>query len=158
MEFMKEKIILKISHLTKKYKSITAVNRISFSIGAGKIIGLLGPNGAGKTTTINMILGILEPTQGSIEIFGKNMKEHSCEISKLMNFAAVYAHMPYNLTVQQNLYIFGLLYGVKNLLEKIESLLNEYDLKKFRHKKAGLLSLEGTPYTRHIFYKIYNQK
>jgi ABC-2 type transport system ATP-binding protein len=132
--------ILKIEGLTKNYGAIRAVDHVSFSVNSGKIIGLLGPNGAGKTTTINMILGILEPTQGLIEIFGKNMKEHRSEISKGINFAAVYAHMPANLTVWQNLYVFGLLYEVRNLKERIEFLLDAFDLESFSDTKAGLLS------------------
>ncbi len=132
--------VLKIEGLAKDYGAVRAVDNISFSILSGKIVGLLGPNGAGKTTTINMILGILEPTQGVIEIFGKNLKEHRSEISKNINFAAVYAHMPANLTIRQNLRVFGLLYGVKNLKEKIDSLLHEFDLEKFSDTKAGLLS------------------
>jgi ABC-2 type transport system ATP-binding protein len=131
---------LRIKGLVKDYGSVRAVDNVSFSIPSGKIVGLLGPNGAGKTTTINMILGILEPTQGVIEIFGKNLKEHRSEISKNINFSAVYAHMPANLTVWQNLHVFGLLYGVRNLKEKIESLLHEFDLEKFSDTKAGLLS------------------
>jgi ABC-2 type transport system ATP-binding protein len=132
--------VLKIEGLAKDYGAVRAVDNVSFSIPSGKIVGLLGPNGAGKTTTINMILGILEPTQGLIEIFGKHLKEHRSEISKGINFAAVYAHMPANLTVWQNLHVFGLLYGVKNLKERIESLLHEFDLERFSDTKAGLLS------------------
>jgi len=135
-----EEPVLKIEGLVKDYGAVRAVESVSFSIPSGKIVGLLGPNGAGKTTTINMILGILEPTQGVIEIFGKNLKEHRSEISKNINFAAVYAHMPANLTVRQNLHVFGLLYGVKNVKEKIGSLLREFDLEGFSDTKAGLLS------------------
>jgi ABC-2 type transport system ATP-binding protein len=137
---MDDGVILKINGLTKEYGSTRAVDRVSFSIGAGGIIGLLGPNGAGKTTTINMILGILEPTQGSIEIFGKNLKEHGSALRKDINFVAVYAHMPANLTVWQNLYIFGLLYERRDLKERIKSLLHEFDLERFADTKAGLLS------------------
>ena len=108
-----EGLILRIEGLTKDYGPVRAVDDVSFSISPGKIVGLLGPNGAGKTTTIHMILGILEPTQGSIEIFGKNLKDDRSRISKSTNFAAVYAHMPANLTVRQNLYVFGLLYEVR---------------------------------------------
>jgi ABC-type Fe3+/spermidine/putrescine transport system ATPase subunit len=115
-----EEPILKVEALTKDYGSAKAVDSVSFSIDSGKIVGLLGPNGAGKTTTINMILGILEPTQDVIEIFRKNLKEHRSKISKSINFAAVYAHMPANLTVWQNLFILGLLYEVRNLKERIE--------------------------------------
>jgi ABC-2 type transport system ATP-binding protein len=137
---MDDEPILKIEGLTKDYGSVRAVDKVSFSISSGKIVGLLGPNGAGKTTTINMILGILEPTQGAIEIFGKDLKEHRSKISRDINFAAVYAHMPANLTVWQNLYVFGLLYGVKNLKERIKVLLHEFDLERFSNTKAGLLS------------------
>jgi ABC-2 type transport system ATP-binding protein len=135
-----ERLILNIEGLTKDYGPIKAVDDVSFSINPGKIVGLLGPNGAGKTTTIHMILGILEPTRGSIEIFGKNLRDDRSRISKSTNFAAVYAHMPANLTVRQNLYIFGLLYEVKNLKERIEFLLHEFDLERFSDTKAGLLS------------------
>ncbi len=132
--------VLAVNGLTKEYGSVKAIGGISFSVPSGKIIGLLGPNGAGKTTTINMVLGILEPTRGSIEIFGMNLKEHRSAISKEINFVAVYAHMPANLTVRQNLHIFGLLYEVRNLKERIQSLLHEFDLEGFADTKAGLLS------------------
>jgi ABC-2 type transport system ATP-binding protein len=137
---MDEKRLVTIHSLTKKYGSTTAVDGISFTLDSGRILGLLGPNGAGKTTTINMLLGILEPTAGKIEIFGKNMKAARSEISRETNFAAVYAHLPSNMTIRQNLRIFGMLYGVKNLKEKIESLIREFDLEKFADTKAGLLS------------------
>ena len=71
---MERKPILEINGLAKKYSTVKAVDHISFEVGAGEIIGLLGPNGAGKSSTINMILGILEPTDGEIIMLGKNMK------------------------------------------------------------------------------------
>jgi len=132
--------ILNITDLTKDYGPLRAVDHISFSVKPGQIVGLLGPNGAGKTTTINMILGILEPGEGSIEVLGKSLKEARSEVSESMNFAAVYAHMPANLTVWQNLYVFGLLYGITNLKIKIALLLQEFDLEQFTDTKAGLLS------------------
>jgi len=131
---------LKVVGLVKEYGSFRAVDNITFAVKPGEILGLLGPNGAGKTTTINMILGILEPTDGSIEILGKNLKERRTEIVKQMNFAAVYAQMPGNLTVCQNLYVFGRLYQVRNLKEKIKFLLRDFDLDTFAKTKAGLLS------------------
>jgi len=133
--------VLKITGLTKDYGPLRAVDHISFSVKPGEIVGLLGPNGAGKTTTINMVLGILEPGNGTIEVLGKSLKECRSEVSKSMNFAAVYAHMPANLTVRQNLYVFGLLYGItKNLKQKIALLMREFDLDTFADTKAGLLS------------------
>ena len=137
---MDDEPILRIQGVTKDYGPLKAVDHISFSINSGRIVGLLGPNGAGKTTTINMILGILEPNRGSIEIFGKNLRDDRSKISKSTNFAAVYAHMPANLTVWQNLYIFGLLYEVRNLKERIKLILREFDLEGFSDTKAGLLS------------------
>ena len=131
---------LKVIGLVKEFGSFRAVDNVTFAVKPGEIVGLLGPNGAGKTTTINMILGILEPTAGSIEILGKDLKEHRTEIVKQTNFAAVYAQMPGNLTVYQNLYVFGLLYQVRNLKEKIKSLLHDFDLETFANTKAGLLS------------------
>jgi ABC-2 type transport system ATP-binding protein len=137
---MTSNTVLTTANLTKQYGAIVAVDHISFSVGAGEIVGLLGPNGAGKTTTINMILGILQPTEGSITILGKDMRKCRSEISRSTNFAAVYAHMPANLSVWQNLYVFGLLYEVENLKQRIEGLLEEFDLRQFRNTKAGLLS------------------
>lgn len=137
---MNDNPILKISSLSKNYDSFKAVDNIDFEINAGEIIGLLGPNGAGKTTTINMILGILEPSGGSIEVLGKDLKHHRSEIAGKMNFAAVYAHLPPNLTVQQNLYIFGLLYDVPDVKAKIDKLLSDFDLRDFADVKSGMLS------------------
>lgn len=131
---------MKISHLAKHYGAIKAVDEISLEVNPGEIVGLLGPNGAGKTTTINMILGILTPTSGSIEILGKNIRDKRSEVSAKINFAAVYAHLPANLTVRQNLYVFGLLYGQKNVKEKIALLLRDFNLQRFADTKAGLLS------------------
>ena len=132
--------ILKISGLRKDYGALRAVDDISFEIRPGEIVGLLGPNGAGKTTTINMILGILEPTAGVIEILCQAAKEGEDQANGQTNFAAVYAHLPANLTVRQNLYVFGLLYSVKNLWQRIDWLLHDFDLEKFAKTRVGLLS------------------
>lgn len=132
--------VLDIQSLTKLYGQITAVDHISFSIKAGEIIGLLGPNGAGKSTTINMILGILEPTEGTIRVFGKELARERSAISRQVNFAAVYAHVPLNLTVRQNLRVFALLYEVKHPKRRVEELLSQFDLESFADSKAGLLS------------------
>ena len=104
--------VLAVRELCKSYGAIVAVDRISFDVGRGEIIGLLGPNGAGKTTTINMILGVLEPDSGSIRIEGMDIATDRSRALERTNFAAVYAPLPGNLTVSQNLRIFGLIYGV----------------------------------------------
>jgi ABC-2 type transport system ATP-binding protein len=101
---------------------------------------LLGPNGAGKTTTINMLLGVLSPTSGTIKIEGIDIAKHRSRALERTNFAAVYAPLPGNLTVAQNLRVFGLLYRVRNLSRRIEELLHTFDLTQFRNTKSGVLS------------------
>lgn len=131
--------ICRVDNLTKVYDDVEAVRDVSFFVQKREIVGLLGPNGAGKTTTLNMILGILEPTEGAVFIMGKEISKHRGVLEKV-NFAAVYAQVPGNMTVWQNLFIFGLLYNVKNLEQRIESLLKEFGLENFRNTKTGLLS------------------
>ncbi len=133
-------LVLSVTDLRKQYGSTMAVDGISFAVGRNEIVGLLGPNGAGKTTTINMILGVLEPTSGTIRIEGINLAAHRSEAIERTNFAAVYAPPPGNLTVYQNLRVFGLLYGVKRLEERIAALLRQFDLESFRDTKCGVLS------------------
>ena len=132
--------VLSVGELRKTYGETVAVDGISFDVARREIVGLLGPNGAGKTTTINMILGVLEPSSGTIQIEGEDLAVRRSQALERTNFAAVYAPLPGNLTVYQNLRIFGLLYGVKNLPERIEALLNEFGLEAFRNVKCGVLS------------------
>jgi ABC-2 type transport system ATP-binding protein len=134
------KRVLRSDGLKRRYGKRMVVKGASISVTQGEIVGLLGPNGAGKTTTISMILGILEPSSGTIEIMGRSMAEHADAIAGDINFSAVYTQIPPNLTVLQNLKIFGLLYNVPSLPGKVEALLEEFDLQKFRHTKAGVLS------------------
>jgi ABC-2 type transport system ATP-binding protein len=131
---------LAVQGLTKKYGEAVAVDSISFTVNAGEIVGLLGPNGAGKTTTINMILGVLEPTAGKIRIGHNDVSRKRSEALQETNFAAVYAQLPGNLSVWQNLYIFGLIYNVPDLRNSIEKMIAEFDLKKFRDVRCGVLS------------------
>lgn len=132
--------VLSVKALCKRYGDTKAVDNITFDVGRREIVGLLGPNGAGKTTTINMILGVLEPTSGTILIEGVDLAKFRSRALSRTNFAAVYAPLPGNLTVRQNLRIFGLMYGVKDLGERIESLVDRFDLKAFGDVKCGLLS------------------
>ncbi len=132
--------VLEVRNLSKNYSQLEAVHDVSFSIDEGEIVGLLGPNGAGKTTTINMVLGLLTPTSGSIKIFGKDFAVNREEILYKVNFAAVYAQLPGNLSVWQNLYIFARLYGVPDARGKIQELMKEFDLEKFSSSRTGFLS------------------
>ena len=132
--------VLHVSDLTKRYGDTLAVDGIRFEVKPGEIVGLLGPNGAGKTTTINMILGVLAPTKGSIMIDGIDLARAPAKALAVANFAAVYAPLPGNLTVWQNLRVFGLMYDVPNVNARIETLLAQYDLLRFRDTKCGLLS------------------
>ena len=132
--------VLSVAALRKTYRDTVAVDEVSFEVAHGEIVGLLGPNGAGKTTTINMILGVLEPTSGEILIDGINLASHRSRALECTNFEAVYAPLPGNLTVAQNLRIFGMLYGVRNPKDRIEHLLARFDLEKFRNTKCGVLS------------------
>jgi ABC-2 type transport system ATP-binding protein len=113
---------------------------ISLALDPGEVLCLLGPNGAGKTNTINMILGVLLPTTGRIEIEGVDLRTQRSRALSRTNFAAVYAPLPGNLTVEENLNVFGLLYDVRGLRVRIEELLAQFDLARYRKTKAGLLS------------------
>jgi ABC-2 type transport system ATP-binding protein len=131
---------LRVTKLRKNYGRITALEDISFAVGRGEIVGLLGPNGAGKTTTINMILGVLEPTGGSIAIDGIDLAKSRALALRRTNFAAVYAALPGNLTVEQNLRFFGMLYAIDSLGARTEALIEEFDLARLRQTKCGVLS------------------
>jgi len=132
--------VLAVSDLHKAYDTLVAVDGVSFQVGRNEIVGLLGPNGAGKTTIINMILGVLEPTAGAIAVEGLDARARRREALARTNFSAVYAPLPGNLTVAQNLRVFGLLYGVSNLDARIGTLLAEFDLDRLRDTKCGVLS------------------
>jgi ABC-2 type transport system ATP-binding protein len=132
--------VLSVQDLTKTYGDKTAVDGISFAVQRNEIVGLLGPNGAGKTTTINMVLGVLSPTTGRIAIGGIDLGRKRSQAMERTNFAAVYAQLPGNLTIYENLRVFGMIYGVRDLSARIESVIQQFDLDKFRKTKAGVLS------------------
>jgi ABC-2 type transport system ATP-binding protein len=132
--------VLTLANLRKVYGDTVAVDGISFDVGRNEIVGLLGPNGAGKTTIINMILGVLEPTAGAIHIEGVDIAAHRSQALAKTNFTAVYAPLPGNLTVVQNLRFFGLLYSVKNLSARMDELIGQFDIERFRDTKCGVLS------------------
>jgi ABC-2 type transport system ATP-binding protein len=132
--------VLVVNGLRKSYGALVAVDGVTFHVARNEIVGLLGPNGAGKTTTINMLLGVLEPTAGSILIEGVDLARRRSRALSCTNFAAVYAPLPGNLTVAENLRFFGMLYGVKRLDARVGELLEQFDLVRFRDTKCGVLS------------------
>ena len=134
----KETII--VDGLTKQFKNILAVKNISFKIGKGKIIGLLGPNGCGKSTTIGMMLGLIKPSSGTVIINGQNIEQNRTDLLEKMNFISPYVELPKKLTVEENLKVYGRLYGVKNLKDKISDLMEKLNLLDFKSRKTGELS------------------
>jgi ABC-2 type transport system ATP-binding protein len=135
-----QECVLEVEGLSKRYGGKAAVRDVSFFVRRGEIVGLLGPNGAGKTTTINMVLGVLEPGAGTVRIAGIDVARRRTLALGRCNFAAVYATLPGNLTVEQNLRVFGLIYSVAALSDRIEALLRQFDLLGLRRTKCGLLS------------------
>lgn len=132
---------IEVKNLTKKFKSITAVNNISFKIEKNNTLGLLGPNGCGKTTSIGMMLGLITPTSGEILIDGVKLdSKNRIKLLSLMNFASPYIELPKKLTVEQNLEVYARMYGVINKDERIKELIEDLNLNQFLNKKTGELS------------------
>ena len=133
---------IKINSLSKKYKESLVVKNINFEIKKGSIVGLLGPNGCGKTTTIGMILGLIKPTSGNVLINDIDIEseENRTKILEKINFISPYVELPKKLTIEENLKVYGKLYGVKDLKEKILNLMDDLNLIEFRRRKTGELS------------------
>jgi len=117
-----------------------AVDDVSFSLREGEILGLLGPNGAGKTTTIQMLLGVLTPTAGKINYFGKSFVDNHEEILEQVNFSSTYTNMPWDLTVRENLYFISYLYDIKNREERIKKVIGIFRLEKLLNQQMEQLS------------------
>ena len=132
--------VLTVEQLCKSYGELAAVAGVSFRIRRNEILGLLGPNGAGKTTIINSVLGVLAPTAGRIRIGVHDVARRRSLALARTNFAAVYAPLPGNLTVRQNLTFFGMIYAVRGLRARIAELLAQFDLAAFGATKCGVLS------------------
>ena len=134
------KPIVEVKNLRKNYGEKQAVKSISFKINENEILGLLGPNGSGKTTTIGMMLGLLKPTSGDILIEGKKIEENRIEILKKINFISPYIELPKKLTVKQNLIVFGKLYKINKLDERIDYLTSKLRLEDILNRITGELS------------------
>ena len=133
---------IEIKNLSKHYNNILAVKNINFKINKGSIVGLLGPNGCGKTTTIGMMLGLIKPTSGTVFINGQNIENENnrTKILEKVNFISPYVELPKKLTVEENLKVYGKLYGVNNLQDKISDLMKQLNLFEFKKRKTGELS------------------
>ena len=132
---------LEVKNLSKNFRNIVAVNDISFTIDKNKTLGLLGPNGCGKTTSIGMMLGLITPSNGKIIIDNKIFdSSNRIEMLGLMNFASPYIELPKKLTVFENLEVYARLYGVKNINQRIEEMVENLNLKNFIKKRTGELS------------------
>jgi ABC-2 type transport system ATP-binding protein len=132
--------ILEVEHLTKRFDGVTAVDDVSFSAQRGEILGLLGPNGAGKTTTIQLLLGLTAPTSGRVRIFGLELASRRREILQRVNFSSAYISLPYNLSVRENLEVFGRLYGVRDRRRRIVQLLDLFEIPEVAGTVTGKLS------------------
>ena len=131
---------LEVINLSKSYNAKEAVKDISFRINRNEIIGILGPNGCGKTTTIGMILGLLKPSQGKVLINGIEIENNRVDLLNKLNFISPYIELPKKLTVRQNLEVYGRLYDIKNLKEKIDYLCEKLRLNELINKITGELS------------------
>lgn len=132
--------VLKVDRLVKRFGDFSAVDGVSFQIRKGEVLGLLGANGAGKTTVINMMLGLITPSEGSISVFGQDLEKDRTEILSRMNFCSTYTQLPGNLLVGQNLKVFGKIYRVPNLEPRIDEVLDLLEIGHLKKRVSGHLS------------------
>jgi ABC-2 type transport system ATP-binding protein len=132
--------VLQAKNLVKRFGKFTAVNNISFDLKEGEILGFLGPNGAGKTTTIQMLLGILTPSEGEVSYFGKDLIKHREEIMEEINFSSTYTNLPWTLTVRENLNFIAYLYNIKDRKKRIKDIIEEFLLEEIINLKISALS------------------
>jgi ABC-2 type transport system ATP-binding protein len=132
--------VIVVEQLCKRFEQIVAVDDLSFDVAGGTTTALLGGNGAGKTTTLSIILGLLIPTSGRVTIFGVNIARDRHDVLPRMNFSSPYVDLPKRLTVRQNLRVYGQLYGVGNVAERLSALAGELDLGSLLDRPYGVLS------------------
>ncbi|MSP47729.1 MAG: ABC transporter ATP-binding protein [Alphaproteobacteria bacterium] len=131
---------IEVDGLTKRFERVTAVDGISFTVAAGTTVALLGGNGAGKTTTLAMLLGLLEPTAGEVRVLGRDMRHERAHVLPRMNFSSPYVDLPHRLTTRQNLRVYGHLYGIEDVGDRISGLIEDLDLVGFADRPVGALS------------------
>jgi ABC-2 type transport system ATP-binding protein len=132
--------ITEVSQLSKRFGSLMALDSLNFKVCRGEIFGILGPNGAGKTTAIHCMLGLVTPTSGSIRIMGFDVASHRRKILARVNFSSAYTALPANLTVRENLIVFARLYGLKSARDRIDALLELFEIEETNNRLTGSLS------------------
>lgn len=135
-------LVVDVQHLSYHYRHAAqpAVDRLTFTVRRGEIVGLLGPNGAGKTTTLHAILGLLQPTTGTVRVFGLSPLAERLQVMPRLNFASANVDLPSNLTALEVLQVFAMLYGVRRRRTRIETLLEQFELARLRRHLIGSLS------------------
>ena len=131
---------VEVRNLYKNYGETTALNNVSFSLNRGEILGILGPNGAGKSTSIHIILGLLTPSAGEVSVLGLSPIKNRHLLSKKINFSSAYSQLPSNLKVIENLKTYARIYQIKNPKEKINELLETFEITHLYHRLTGALS------------------
>lgn len=131
---------IRVRDLTKTFGPVRAVDAISFTVARGSTVGLLGGNGAGKTTTISILLGLLLPTAGRVEVLGIDMLRHRFAALGRMNFSSPYVELPHRLTVRENLTIYAHLYGIAQVSDRVAELIEDLDLAAVAGRMSGKLS------------------
>jgi ABC-2 type transport system ATP-binding protein len=132
--------VIDVASLTKTFDQTAAVDRISFRVYRGELLGFLGPNGAGKTTTIAMLLGLVAPTTGTVRILGEPMPQRRHAILSRVNFSSPYVALPYDLTVRENLTVFGHLYSIAGARNRIAELTELFGVAHLLDRRTGALS------------------
>jgi len=132
--------VIRVTALAKRFGEVVAVDGVSFVVPQGETVALLGGNGAGKTTTLSMLLGLLLPSEGSIEVLGEDMLRHRYRVLHRINFSSPYVEMPRRLTPYENLSVYGRLYGLVHVRARIEEIAEELQLIPFMNRPTGSLS------------------
>jgi len=132
--------VISVSHVSKQFGNLVAVDDLSFDVAAGSTTALLGGNGAGKTTTISMLLGLLLPTAGAISVFGRDMLRNRYAVLPRMNFSSPYVDLPRRLTVRENLSVYAALYGLADVRARLARVAEELYLAELMDRPYGQLS------------------
>jgi len=133
-------VSIRVTNLCKRFDGVTALDDISFEVASGQTIALLGGNGAGKTTTLSILLGLLLPSSGKVEVLGHDMLRERYRVLPRMNFSSPYVDLPHRLTVEENLTVYAHLYGLTNVRRRILGLARDLDFERFMNRAAGNLS------------------